>query len=109
MNNNYSMDQVDGISVIRLSRNLNLDEVLELVDQVAKAGVSDRRLWDVTEYFKFTTEEVVKIATRGRQHWHTAARVAYLAADDVSFGLLRMLEVFRDEQEAMSWLKEWAG
>jgi hypothetical protein len=120
MNSNFTIERIDGISIIRLKKDMSLAEMLDLVDQVAAAGVTDRRLWDATGYLKFSSEELGKIAARGRQHWPTPARVAYLAADDVSFGLFRMFEVFREqenyetrvfreEQEAMNWLKEWAG
>ncbi|MFQ5350627.1 MAG: hypothetical protein ACE5EG_09320, partial [Thermoanaerobaculia bacterium] len=86
----------------------------------AETGVSDRRIWYLTENFSFTAEEIKNIAARGRVHWPSAARVAYLAADDLTFGLLRMFEVFREqenyqtrvfreEQEALEWLQEWSG
>ena len=114
----YSIERDENITTIRLHRELTLDEVLDVVDQVAQSDVSNRRLWDLTRNFVFTSAEIAQIAERGKTHWPSASRVAYVAADDLSFGLLRMFEVyreqenyetrvFREEQGARDWLKEW--
>ena len=117
MSRNYSIENADGVTTIRLQRSLTLDEMFEMMQHVAHTDECNRRLWDVTEKFSFTSEEIKKIADRGRILWPSASRVAFLAVDNLSFGLLRMLEVFReqetyetrvfrDEQAALKWLKE---
>ena len=120
MDERYSIEQAGGITTIRLRRRLSLEEMLAVVDEVAARDISSRRLWDLTRNLKFTGEEMRAIAARGRERWPGAARVAYLAADDLSFGLLRMFEVFReqdnyetrvfrDEAEARQWLARWVS
>ncbi len=118
MARNYFIEKADGIATIRFLRTLTVEEILEVMDHVAQTVKCNRRLWDGTGRFKYTSQEVRRIAARGKERWPSPARVAFLAADDVSFGLLRMFEVFReqdnyetkvfrDEQNARYWLKEW--
>ena len=116
--NDFVIETSEGITAIRVGRLLNLSEYLELVDVVAESGPERRRLWELTDCFALEPEEIEMIASRGRVHWTAAARVAYVAADDVSFGLLRMFEVyreqddyqtkvFREEKSALAWLTSW--
>ena len=118
MAGNYSIEKADGIVTIRFQRTLTVEEILEVMDHVAHTEKCNRRLWDATGRFTYTSQEVRRIAVRRKERWPSSARVAFLAADDVSFGLMRLLEVyseqdnyetkvFRDEQKARHWLKEW--
>ena len=47
-------------------------------------------------------------AARARVLWPDAARVAYVAADPLSFGLLRMFEVFQEQSAAFQEQEEFA-
>ena len=116
MNSGYSIEHSDGVTTIRLSRNLELDDIFEVIDEVAAKDQCNRRLWDLTAGFDFTNQQIEEIANRGKLRWPNASRVAYVASNDLAFGLLRMFEVFReqdhyktgvfrDEQEALRWLK----
>ncbi len=118
MARNYFIENADGIATIRFLRALTIEELLEVMDHVAQTVKCNRRLWDATGRFTYTSQEVRRIAARGKEHWPSPARVAFWAADDLSFGLLRMFEVyrvqdnyetkvFRDEQKARHWLNEW--
>jgi len=118
MSTDFTFERNGDITKIRLHRQLTLDEILNVVDEIAQSDISNRRLWDLTDYFNFESDEIAKIAERGRTHWPSSSRVAYIAADPLSFGLLRMFEVyreqenyetrvFREEQDALKWLMEW--
>ena len=114
------LEKTEGLTIIRVPARPTLQRLLEIVAEVATTDDCRRRLWDLTKGFDLSAEEIGKLAARGREHWPIACRVAYLAGDDLAYGLLRMFEVFReqenyetrvfrDEDEARAWLKAWEG
>ena len=115
MNDTYSIESLDGATMIRLTRELSVPELMEVMDQVAAVDQCDRRRLVVTKHFKFTTPEIQRITLHGRLCWPAPSRVSYVAGDDLGYGLLRMLEVhreqrdyhtsvFRTPQQALPWL-----
>ncbi len=117
MNDAYTITTSDDLTIVRLLRDLNLDEMLELLDVVAARCPGNRRLWDLSKHLKLANEDIRLVAERGKRAWRGPARVALLATDDLSFGLLRVFEafrssdgyeirVFRDEEAALAWLRE---
>lgn len=117
MNDAYTITSFDDLAIVRLRRDLSLDEMLELVDIVAAACPGNRRLWDLSRHLKLSNEDIRLVAEHGKKAWPGPARVALLATDDLSFGLLRVFEafrssdgyeirVFRDEEKALAWLRE---
>ena len=98
MSSNFVVEQEDGITTVRLTRKLGLDEFLQMIDDVAKAGVADRRLWDTTRKFNFAASEIRQIAAHAKSVLPRAKCVAFVAADDLTFGQVRMFEAFRDEE-----------
>ena len=94
----YSVDEVDGITVVRVERRLSLDEFLEVIDRVGSAYDSRRRLWLLADTFDLTAGEIEKLADRGRRVWPSPSRVAYVASNDLGYGLLRSFEVYREEE-----------
>ena len=118
MNSNFLVEEQDGITTLRLVRQLSVEELLQVLDDTRKLEVGNRRIWDATRNFNFTADEVRTIANHGKVLWPGAARVAYVAEDDLTFGLVRMFEVFReqenyqtkvfrDEPSARTWLLDW--
>lgn len=113
----YSFEVVDGISVVRFFKEPTLPEILGAMDEVVAKGVTRRRLWIFQFGANFTTSEIKKIAGHGIEMWPMPSRSAVVAPDDLTFGLARMHEVFREyeglntrvfrgEQEAIVWLNE---
>ena len=113
----YSFEHSDGITVTRFARQLEFDDFIAALDEIRQRELMPRRMWDVTGVFDFTAEQIQQIAKYSKRHFPSPARVAFLAADDLTFGLLRMFEayreeddhitrVFRDEQTARQWLVE---
>ena len=116
MNDGYSITSSDGIAIIRFLRELSLEEILDLVDIVADTCTGNRRLWDISRNFSLDSEGIRQLADRGKQRWTEPARVAFLAENDLAFGLVKIFEVFRntgeyqtlvfrDEEEALAWLR----
>ena len=117
MSSKFVVEQLDGITTIRLLRRLDIEQFIEMIDEIAKQGVGHRRLWDVTRNFNYSAEEIRHIAARVRTIFPEAERVAFVAADDLTFGQVRMFEafrgtedfptkVFRDEPAARAWLRD---
>ena len=117
MSSNFVIEQQDGVTTIRLLRLMDVDQFLVMLEEIAKQEIGDRRLWDATRNFNFSAEEIRQIAVHVRAIFPRAERVAFVAADDLTFGQIRMFEafrdpddfptrVFRDEPTARAWLQE---
>lgn len=117
MSKDFTIETVSGVTVIRISRKLEFDEILKAINDVASLTPSDRRLWNLNQFFRFSKEQILEMAELGRRIWPTASKVAYVTSDELSFGLLRMFEVYREqeqyqtrvfksEEEALTWLND---
>ena len=115
MSSNFVVEQNEGITTIRLKRRLNVEQFLMMMQDIAAHEIGDKRLWDATRNFNFSAEEIRRIAKHVRKVFPQAERVAFVAADDLTFGQIRMFEafrdpddfptkVFRDEPTARTWL-----
>ena len=116
MSANFVVEQQDGITTIRLLRRVNVEQFIEMLKEIARQEIGDLRLWDATRNFNFSAEEIRQIAVHVREIFPGAKRVAFVAADDLTFGQARMFEafrdpddfptrVFRDEPTARAWLQ----
>lgn len=112
----YLIEHQSGISIIRLKRKFEFDEITQVMREVAMKTVSEIRLWDMAAGYEFTSGQIQSIADLGKQLWPNSGRVAFLVRGELAFGLVRMMEAYRDqegyqthaftnEEEAMSWLK----
>ena len=119
MSSDFNIERDEAIATIRLNRQLTTAEFLKVVEEVAQQVPDKLRLWDATKNFDFTAGDIRSIAERSMEFASVPARVALVAEDDLTFGLLRMFEVFReqdnyqsrvfrDEQAARDWLTEEA-
>lgn len=117
MSRNFVVERQDGITTIRLMRRLKVEDFLRMLDEIAEQDLGDRRLWDTTNNFNFSSDDIRQIAGRVRSILPTAERVAFVAADDLTFGQVRMFEafhdqgdfptrVFRNERDALVWLQD---
>ena len=117
MDHGYSITTEDDLTIIRLFRDHTVDEMLALMDEVAETTRTKNRLWDVSGHFALTPDAILQLAARGRSLWQSPSKVAFVAADDVAFGALRVIEsrrdqpgyrtnVFRDFDEARRWFDE---
>ncbi len=116
MQKNYSIDVVDGITVTRFSKKPELSELIGAMDDVLARGESRLRLWVFEAGINFSYDEIVEIAKHGKVVWPVPSMAAIVVPDDLSFGLARVhdvyreqkgseVRVFRTETEAIAWLK----
>lgn len=117
MQTNYYIEIDDRISVIRFSQKPILSEVISAMDDVSVRGEFRLRLWIFQAGVDLRTDEIEKIGQYAKKKWPEPAKTAVVTPDDLSFGLARMHDVFREqegvesrvfrtEREALNWLKE---
>ncbi|MEP5837473.1 MAG: hypothetical protein ABJ322_07125 [Marinobacter sp.] len=113
----YSISDSGDVTIIRLHRDFELPELLAMIDDVAQTTSGDHRIWDLGDYFSFTGEQIRQIADYGKNAVRGPCKIAYVAPNDLTFGLLRMYEVyrsedgvqakvFRTEADATDWLNQ---
>ncbi len=112
----YSIEIEDGISVIRFSQTPELSDLKEIIDYLSKNNIYERRLWDLNPHgLKLSKDDLVDIAQYGKINFPAPSKLAIVALQDLSFGLSRLFEVyreedqlktmvFRDERKARDWL-----
>ena len=117
MSNKYRIDLIEGIVVIRFNDMPGAKDVIDAIKEVTKLENNKLRLWDIRKGFMLSSDELRNIAFVAKSMNFQPSRIAVLAQNDVSFGLARMAEVFRQqdnqeyrvfrtEQKAIEWLLE---
>jgi hypothetical protein len=117
MSEKYSIESKDGVTIIRYSKNPGVKEVCDALDDVAENYLSALRLWDISAGFNPPQTELETMAEYAKYKFPIPSRSAIVASDDLSFGLSRVFnfhreeenvaqQVFRSEEEAMLWLKK---
>ena len=108
----------DGITKIKFLESPCIEEAKAIIDDLADNYPYEKRLWDMSEIiFNWTIEEIKTISEYGKYKFTRPNKLAIYAVDNVSFGEMRQFEVyreeegkaypraFRDQQEAIDWLK----
>lgn len=115
---NYSIDTCEGITTVCFSKRPEVDEIINAIDEVAGDNPAILRLWDLSSTgLDLTTSQLRQLAEYGKSQSFPPSKVAIVAREDFAFGIMRMYEVFREDevaehkifrtvQEARGWLKE---
>ena len=119
MAKHYTIEQVDGITIIVFLKTPTFDEAKEVIDKLAEENSYHFRLWDFSHVlFNFTSVEIQEIALYAKSKFLEKNRIAVVAPQDLAYGILRAFEVyrrqdmhsipraFRTKQEALKWLEE---
>ncbi|NND53988.1 MAG: hypothetical protein HKN56_03330 [Gammaproteobacteria bacterium] len=118
MDDRYDISYIDDIAVLRVQKALPLAEMLETLTEIAAQITASKRMWVADDHFLFNDEEIRAIAAHSKTLWTEDSVVAYVAYDDTSFNLLRMLEIWREDEHyrikvcndmssALDWLRGW--
>jgi len=116
----YEITEMENILVVSIKGNPGVDDIKHILDQIRnESGYShSARLWDFqNSSFNFSQNEVLDIASHASAGDIRPAKVAMLVKEDLSFGVSRIYEVFRntdltetnvfrDKTEAVAWLRE---
>ena len=120
MPRSYTVEQEDGLAIVRFIAQPSPDDVCSAMDAVSALPENDLRLWDVShDGLNMATEQLIEIAEYGKVKFQAPSKVAFIAPGDLAFGLMRIYEVksrsstrsieimvFRSEPEARAWLKQ---
>lgn len=116
----FRIVDVDGEPLrIVIEGEFGYQDILDAFKALRREGLSDRprRLWDVRGATPhLTSDDLRNLGWEGQTHDRVPSRLAILVDQDVHFGLARAHEafreselaevkVFRDEDEALAWLK----
>ena len=101
MDKNYSIDSTDGVTVVRFYKRLGIDEIRNAIIDVAENHLSDLRLWDFSKAdINLTSSQIEELAKYGKSKFSIPSKVAIVAPEDLAFGLMRIYEVYREEDQA---------
>ena len=116
MNKDYTIETIDGITVVRFHQKPDFNDICSAIDDISKEYPSPLRLWDLSCGVDLTATELEQMAKYAKTKFLTPSKAALVAPSDLAFGLSRIHEVyrqddfvvenvFRTEQEARDWLK----
>lgn len=114
----FELEECDEYLKGKLYGSATLADLMEVMDAISENGFYRyaRRLWDLRECrIELSSDDLRALAEHGRARDALESRAAVVASSDLSFGLMRMHEVFRqqeglshrvfrEEQEAVRWL-----
>ena len=113
----YSIKHTDGITEIKIFQNFNLDQGKEILDDIEKNYPYARRLWDFSVVvLKYSMDDIKSVAEYSKKLFTKPNKTAFYTLSDLTFGEMRQLAVyreeegktsaraFRDKQEAIDWL-----
>ncbi|MCF8070725.1 MAG: hypothetical protein K9L30_19260 [Desulfobacterales bacterium] len=113
----YSIERNNDIIQICFFKKPNKSELKEAMNDVLAQGDCLLRLWELKKGIVIDNSQIEEIAQYGEEIWPVPSKAAIVAPDDLSFGLSRVHDVYRDQnkrktmvfrtkQEAIKWLKE---
>lgn len=108
----------NGITIVRFKKTPEMEDNRAVLAELAANYPQKLRLWDMRSIIiEQSQSELREIAMNSAATFSGPSRVAFVADDDLSFGLLRIFEVFndqesrhketrvfRDYQQAIDWL-----
>ena len=111
----FETELIDGVMTTSFGIKPNFQDVKDAMNKALDLGDCRRRLWVFEHGFGLTPSELKEIAEFGKSIWPTPSRAAIVAHDDLSFGLSRIHEVYREQkdhetrvfrskEEAVEWL-----
>jgi hypothetical protein len=116
MKQNYSIDTEDGVTAIRFFNKANADDVNSAFNEMINSNPSRLRLWHLEEGWNLSPSQIQEFANYTKSKSNEEIRVAVVTTEDLSYGLTRMFQAyrqeehfdqqnFRSESEAICWLK----
>jgi len=112
----YTLERRGTMILVRFGVPPKIQEVMRAMEDVAKLGRFERRLWTMEQGIGFSAEDLMTIAEQSRQLFPYPFIVAMVTPDGFSFGLTRLYETnrgeenlairsFTREEEALAWLR----
>lgn len=109
----------DGITIVRLLKRVDGNDVRLIFDEMMKHNPSRFTLWNFEHGWEISPAQIQKLATYTRLNSKSTPQIslAVVTTEDLSYGLTRMFKAYREgsdynqqnfqsESEAIAWLKE---
>lgn len=112
----YSIETEDGVTAIRFFKKANADDIVCAFNELIKSNPSRLRLWHLEEGWDLSPSQIQKLASYTKSKSTEEIRLAVVTTEDLSYGLTRMFQAYRQEEhfdlhnfttesEAICWLK----
>ena len=99
MSDSFKFSFVGQVLWVRFTSPPKLSEVFEAIEHIANMEpVPSQRLWEFERGVNLSSSELRQIAEVGKEKLLGPQRVALLGSEALAFGLMRMYEVFRQEE-----------
>lgn len=99
----YSIEQEDEFTLIRFSRAPGVDDIKAVLDELASSQRYHLRLYDMRDVvIDFQQRDLREIADHGKTLFFKPSRAAFVANDDLTYAVMRVLEVYREVQPQFS-------
>jgi hypothetical protein len=112
----YSIETEDGVTAIRFFKKANADDVNCAFNELINSNPSRLRLWHLEEGWDLSPSQIQEFANYAKSKSTEEVRLAVVTTEDLSYGLTRMFQAYRQEEhfdqqnfttesEALCWLK----
>jgi hypothetical protein len=112
----YSIETKDGVTAIRFFQKANADDVNCAFNEMINSKPSRLRLWHLEEGWDLSPSQIQDFASYTKSKSTEEIRLAVVTTEDLSYGLTRMFQAYRQEEhfdqqnfttesEALCWLK----
>ena len=116
MKKNYQISRIEDVTVVRMLDFPSRDGLISAFNEVKSLDTSGRRMWVLEKGVKLSVADLQSIASKATATLKRPCRMAVVAPTDLSYGLSRMFEVFREqdgvethsfrtEEDAVMWLR----
>jgi hypothetical protein len=112
----YSIETEDGVTAIRFFKKANAEDVNCAFNELIKCNPSRLRLWNIKEGWDLSPSQIQEFASYTKSKSTEEIRLAVVTTEDLSYGLTRMFQAYRQEEhfdqqnftteaEGICWLK----
>ncbi len=121
MDAGYAVEEHDDLLIVRITRPLDLEEAIGVVEEFSTRELPEKRLWVFGGYVKLRSPEALReLGNLARTKHQQPGRVAYVVEGEIDFGLTNVLatsrhmsgfeyRIFCGEESAREWLNNGAA
>ncbi|GAB5499636.1 MAG: hypothetical protein PsegKO_19470 [Pseudohongiellaceae bacterium] len=93
----------NGITIAHFTKAPDIDAVEAILRELAENYPQDLRLWDMRDIvINQTQDELRQVAAHSATTFANPGRIALVASDDLTYGVLRIFEVYNEQETVQS-------
>lgn len=116
MDTKHSIKLKSAFTIVEFKTIPTYDDLKSAINEIAETDRSSRRMWVYSGGFDLPSKDLQRIAEYANRTLAAPSKSAMVCSDDLGYGLLRVLEVHRDqtghslrvfrtEAKAVTWLE----